>query len=65
MLRKVIRLIIIVALIALAVSIWPEVYEWIRKGIDWLLSQGKWGLIVIAALRSRELSPIYFDITTF
>lgn len=50
MLRKVIRIVIIVALIALAVSIWPEVYEWIRKGIDWLLSQGKWGLIVIAAL---------------
>ena len=39
-----------IALIALAVSMWPEVYDWIRKGIDWLLSQGKWGLIVIAAL---------------
>lgn len=49
MLNKIIRVLIIVAIIALVINIFPSVYEWCVKGVEWLIAQGKWGIIAIVA----------------
>lgn len=49
MLNKIIRVLIIVAIIALVINIFPAVYEWCVKGVEWLIAQGKWGIIAIVA----------------
>ena len=49
MLNKIIRVLIIVAIIALVINIFPAVYEWCVKGIEWLIAQGKWGIIALVA----------------
>ena len=49
MLNKIIRVLINVAIIALVINIFPAVYEWCVKGVEWLIAQGKWGIIAIVA----------------
>lgn len=49
MLDKIIRIIVIVALIALAIHFIPSVYEWCVKAIEWVIAQGKWGIIALVA----------------
>ena len=49
MLSKIIRVLIIVAIIALVINIFPAVYEWCVKGVEWLIAQGKWGIIALVA----------------
>ena len=47
MIRNIIGLVIVVAVITLIISIFPIVYEWLRIALDWVLSLGKWGAIII------------------
>lgn len=47
MIRNIIGLVIVVAVITLIISIFPIVYEWLRIALDWILSLGKWGAIII------------------
>ena len=49
MLNKIIRVLIIVAIIALVINIFPSVYEWCVKGIEWVIAQGKWGIVALVA----------------
>lgn len=47
MIRNIIGLVIAVAVITLIINIFPIVYEWLRIALDWVLSLGKWGVIII------------------
>jgi hypothetical protein len=47
MIRNIIGLVIVVAVITLIISIFPIVYEWLRVALEWVLSLGKWGVIII------------------
>ena len=47
MIRNIIGLVIVVAVITLIINIFPIVYEWLRIALDWVLSLGKWGVIII------------------
>lgn len=47
MIRNIIGLVIVVAVITLIVSIFPIVYEWLRIALEWVLSLGKWGVIIL------------------
>ena len=49
MIRNIIGLVIVVAVITLIISIFPIVYEWLRIALDWVLSLGKWGAIIITS----------------
>lgn len=49
MLSKLIKIVIIVALITLVISLFPVTYEWCKIAIEWILSQGKWGIIALVA----------------
>ena len=37
------------AIIALVINIFPTVYEWCVKGIEWVIAQGKWGIVALVA----------------
>lgn len=47
MVRNIIGLVIVVAVITLIISIFPIVYEWLRIALEWVLSLGKWGVIIL------------------
>lgn len=47
MVRNIIGLVIVVAVIALIISIFPIVYEWLKVALEWILSLGKWGVIIL------------------
>jgi hypothetical protein len=47
MIRNIIGLVIVVAVITLIISIFPIVYEWLRIALEWVLSLGKWGVIIL------------------
>jgi hypothetical protein len=47
MVRNIIGLVIVVAVITLIVNLFPIVYEWLRVALEWVLSLGKWGVIII------------------
>lgn len=49
MLNKIIRIVIIVAVLALVINLVPNVYEWLMKGLNWVLEQGKWGVLALVA----------------
>ena len=49
MLSNIIRLIIIVAILALVISIFPITYTWFTTALEWIIAQGKWGVIAICA----------------
>ena len=48
MLENLIRIVIIAALLTLVIAIAPIVFEWITIAIKWIMSQGKWGIIILA-----------------
>lgn len=47
MVRNIIGLVIVVAVITLIISIFPVVYEWLKVALEWILSLGKWGVIIL------------------
>lgn len=47
MVRNIIGLVVVVAVITLIVNIFPIVYEWLRVALEWILSLGKWGVIIL------------------
>lgn len=49
MVAKLIRLVIVVAVIGLAVEIFPFIYEWLVTALQWIVSQGKWGVIAVCS----------------
>lgn len=47
MVRNIIGLVVVVAVITLIINLFPIVYEWLRVALEWILSLGKWGVIII------------------
>lgn len=47
MVRNIIGLVVVVAVITLIINLFPIVYEWLRVALEWFLSLGKWGVIII------------------
>lgn len=47
MVRNIIGLVIVVAVIALIISIFPIVYQWLKIALEWILSLGEWGVIIL------------------
>ena len=49
MLGNLIKLVIIVALLVLLITVAPIVYTWLNVALEWIIAQGKWGVIAIFA----------------
>jgi hypothetical protein len=49
MLSRIIKLIVVIAILALVIVIFPIVYDWLKIAINWILSFGKYGVIIIAS----------------
>lgn len=49
MLANLIRIVIVVAVLALVISIFPIVLTWFNTAIEWVLSFGKWGVVAIVS----------------
>lgn len=47
MVRNIIVLVIVVAVITFITTLFPIVYEWLKVALEWILSLGKWGVIII------------------
>ena len=47
MVRNIIWLVVVVAVITLIITLFPIVYEWLKVALEWVLSLGKWGVIII------------------
>lgn len=47
MIRNIIGLVVVVALLTLIVCIFPIVYEWLKIALEWFLSLGKMGVIIL------------------
>lgn len=47
MIRNIIGLVVVVAVITLIITLFPIVYEWLRVALEWVLSLGKWGVIIL------------------
>ena len=47
MVRNIIGLFVVVAVLTLIVYIFPIVYEWLRVALEWILSLGEWGVIIL------------------
>lgn len=47
MVRNIIGLVVVVAVITLIITLFPIVYEWLRVALEWVLSLGKWGVIIL------------------
>lgn len=47
MVRNIIGLVVVVAVITLIINLFPIVYEWLRIALEWVLSLGKWGVIIL------------------
>lgn len=47
MVRNIIGLVVVVAVITFIVTLFPIVYEWLRVALEWILSLGKWGVIIL------------------
>ena len=47
MIRNIIGLVVVVAVITLIINLFPIVYEWLRVALEWVLSLGKWGVIIL------------------
>lgn len=47
MVRNIIGLVVVVAVITLIINLFPIVYEWLRIALEWILSLGKWGVIIL------------------
>lgn len=49
MIAKLIKIVIIIALVLLVTTIFPVTYEWCKIAVDWIISQGEWGILAIIA----------------
>lgn len=49
MVAKLIRLVVVVAVIGMLVEFFPIVYDWLSAALQWVVSQGKWGVIAICS----------------
>lgn len=49
MLGNLIKLVIVVALLALLITVAPVVLTWLNVALEWIVAQGKWGVIAIFA----------------
>lgn len=47
MVRNIVVLFIVVAVITFFATLFPIVYEWLRDVLEWILSLGKWGVIIL------------------
>ena len=47
MVRNIIVLVIVVAVITFITTLFPIVYDWLRVALEWIISLGKWGVIII------------------
>ena len=47
MVRNIIGLVVVVAVITLIINLFPIVYEWLRAALEWIISLGKWGVIIL------------------
>lgn len=47
MISKIIQFVIVFALIALVINIFPKAYNWAVEFIQWVMSFGKWGVIAL------------------
>jgi hypothetical protein len=47
MVRNIIGLVVVVAVITLIINLFPIFYEWLRVALEWVLSLGKWGVIIL------------------
>ena len=47
MVRNIIVLVIVVAVITFITTLFPIVYEWLKVALEWILSLGKWAVIII------------------
>lgn len=50
MLNKLISFVVVFALVALVVNIFPVAMTWLTSAIGWVLSFGKWGIIALTTL---------------
>ena len=49
MLGNLIKIVVIVALLVLLITIAPVVLTWLNTALEWIIAQGKWGVIAISA----------------
>ena len=49
MLGNLIKMLIIVAVLVLIITIAPVVLTWLNTALEWIIAQGKWGVIAIFA----------------
>lgn len=49
MLGNLIKMLIIVAVLVLIVTIAPVTLTWLTTAVEWIIAQGKWGVIAISA----------------
>ena len=49
MLGNLIKMLIIVAVLVLVITIAPVVLTWLNTALEWIIAQGKWGVIIIFA----------------
>lgn len=47
MIGKLINFVIVIALVTLVITIFPSVYGILKDFIYWILSFGKWGVIIL------------------
>lgn len=47
MVRNIIWLVVVVAVITFITTLFPIVYEWLMVALEWVLSLGKWGVIIL------------------
>ena len=47
MVRNIIVLVIVVAVITFNTTLFPIGYEWLKVALEWILSLGKWGVIIL------------------
>lgn len=50
MVNKLISFVVVFALVALVINIFPSVLVWLQTAIGWVLSFGKWGIIALTTL---------------
>ena len=49
MIAKLIKIVIITALVLLVATNFPITYEWCKIAVEWVISQGEWGILAIIA----------------
>lgn len=47
MIQNILKLFIIVAIVTFIITLFPIAYDFAKTAIEWILSLGKWGIILI------------------